>query len=248
MLLWLAACYLTMSYLRTKEPRYMIYWLPAFAAFAVGPLTAQLPRARLLPPWLPRLRAGAVLAILALSFGSAWTYQRPFVSGYEAAARRVIQRGGSGLVLFDGDLPGNFIFFMRSLDPARRFFVLRKALYLFDQGIPLINTRAELQDFIDRYGIKSIVISENVEMQFDVQRYLRELLQTPEMRLVERFPVWGEVQWYRYEEGVPLPPQSDDLLFYEKLHVTPRSAHVLTLEMPSLDHDIIIPLDDSAAH
>jgi hypothetical protein len=238
MLSWIAACYLTMSFLSTKEPRYMVYWLPAFVCFAVGPLTAK-PAGE----WLPGLRACAVLGVSVTCFWSAWTYQRPFVSGYETAARRVIEHEGSGFVLFDGDLPGNFIFFMRSLDPARRFFVLRKALYLFDKSTPVITTRAELKDLIDRYGIKSIVISENVEIRFDVQRYLRELLQTPEVRLVERFPVKGSAQWYR-EAGAEMP-QSDDLLFYEKLHVAPRSAHVLTLRMPTLDHDITIPLDDS---
>jgi hypothetical protein len=63
------------------------------------------------------------------------------------------------------------------------------------------------------------------------------------VRLVERFPVKGSAQWYR-EAGAEMP-QSDDLLFYERLHVAPRSAHVLTLRMPTLDHDITIPLDDS---
>jgi hypothetical protein len=238
MLSWMAACYLTMSILHQKEPRYIIFWLPAFVYFAVGPLTAK-PAGE----WLPRLRAGVILGVLVTCFWTAWTYQRPFLSGYEAAARGVIQREGSGFVLFDGDQPGNFIFFMRSLDPARRFFVLRKALYLIDENTPVIRTRAGLNDFIDRYGIKIIVISENMRMRFDVQGYLRELLQTPEVRLVERFPVKGATQFYP-SLGVEMPI-SNDLLFYEKVHVAPPSVHELTLKMPLLNKDITVPLDDS---
>jgi hypothetical protein len=238
MLSLIAACYLTMTFMNQKEPRYIIYWLPALVYFAVGPLTAK-PAGE----WLPRLRACAVMGVLVTCFWSAWTYQRPSVSGYETAARRVIEREGSGLVLFDGDLPGNFIFFMRSLDPARRFFVLRKALYVYNPATPVITTRAELKDLIDRYGIKTIVISENMQMRFDAQRYLRELLQTPEVRLVERFPVKVATQWHP-PLGVEMP-QRDDLLLYEKVHAAPRSVHVLTLKMPLLDHDITVSLDDS---
>src|SRR5208337_3401159 len=52
MLSWIAACYVTMSLLNQKEPRYIVFWLPAFVYFAVGPLTAK-PAGE----WLPRLRA-----------------------------------------------------------------------------------------------------------------------------------------------------------------------------------------------
>jgi hypothetical protein len=239
MLAWIAACYLAMTCLSTKEPRYGIYWLPAFLCFAALPLTA-----KLAGKWLSRARAAAALGLLTLSFWSAWTFQRPMVSGYEPAARRLIQQERSGLILYDGDLPGNFIFFMRSLDPARRFFVLRKALYDFDARTPYITTRAELQDFITRYGIRSIVISEHMEVRFDAQRYLRELVQSPEVRLVARFPVTGATQWY-LPEDVAMPPR-DDLLFYERPGAAPPSAHVLTVRMPTLDHDLTISLDDAA--
>jgi hypothetical protein len=239
MLAWIAACYLTMSRLGTKEPRYIIYWLPAFVFFAAAPLTAKLPG-----NWLRRLRLAAALGLLAFCFRPAWTFERPMVSGYEAAARRVIQQEHGGLVLYDGDLPGNFIFFMRSLDPARRFIILRKSLYEFDARTPFITTRAELQDFVVRYGIRCIVISENIEIRFDVQRYLRELVQSPEVRLVERFPVRGATQWYKLE-GRETPP-SDDLLFYERTVAGPRSAHSLTVQMPTLGREITIPLDETA--
>jgi hypothetical protein len=236
MLAWIAACYLTMSSLGTKEPRYIIYWLPAFVFFAAGPWTANLGGSR----WA-RLRQAAVVGLLAISFRAAWTFERPMVSGYEAAARRVIQQEHAGLVLYDGDLPGNFIFFMRSLDPARRFIILRKSLYDLGTGTPYVNTRAELQDFVDRYGIRCVVISENMEMRFDVQRYLRELVQSPEARLVARFPVRGATQWYK-PEGSEAPP-SDDLLFYERTVAGPPSAHALTVKMPTLGREITIPLD-----
>jgi hypothetical protein len=230
MLMWIAACYLTMSLVSTKEPRYILYWLPPWVYFALGPLTAKLRDLR-----VGLLRTFSACALLLAYAGWAWTYQRPYVSGYEAAARYVIQRDGRGLVLFDGDLPGNFIFFMRSLDPARRFVIVKRLSAVTEGGTWVATTRAGLQKFIDEYGVKSVLISENFEMNFDEHARLRELLQTPDFRLVERFPV---------ETNVP-NLRDHNLLLYQKVYLNPTLRPKLTLWNWQTNREIEISLDGS---
>jgi hypothetical protein len=105
MLLWIAACYLGLSFRGAVEPRYMIYWLPSFVYFAAVPLTAMFSR-----KWAALPGATAAMALFGTYFVWSWTYERPYLSGYAVVASRLTQTNDSGFVLFDGELPGNFIF------------------------------------------------------------------------------------------------------------------------------------------
>ncbi len=238
MLAWIASCYATFTLITAKEPRFIIYWLPAFAFFAVGPLTADYARG-----WLRLLGAGVALALLGGFFWVGWNFERPYVAGYEALARRVTQSSAPGpnLVLFDGDLPGNFIFYVRRFDPERRFFVLRKALYVMRNvaapGAQLVHTKAGVEELIDRYGIRDVVVTGNMPLYLDAQKALREVLQTPQFRLVGSFPVETNVAEL----------EGRRLLYYENTAVRPRTARTLTLKMPALSHDIVVPVDEGAA-
>ena len=96
MLAWILACYLTMTAFAIKEPRYAIYWIPAFVYFAVGRFVSlRLPR-------LVRLAGGVVsLFLLAYSVVVGWVYERPYISGYAEAAEEVTKMSNSGFLLFD---------------------------------------------------------------------------------------------------------------------------------------------------
>jgi len=115
---------LTFTLIGLKEPRYAICWVPAFAYFAAGGLTCFFRR-----PVMRAIAAAVAGCVLIAMLIPAWAYQRPYVSGYAAAVQRVMQASKAGEILFDGYLPGDFIFFVRANDPDRRFLVLRKALY-----------------------------------------------------------------------------------------------------------------------
>ena len=188
MLIWIVACYVTMTSFAGKEPRYMIYWLPPFVYFAVCPLTV---RYRAL--WIRAMQVAAVSALLVIHMRSGWAYQRPYVSGYAALADYVThQSQESGIILYDAGLHENFIFFLRTYDPARRFVVMRKALYAVrivqERGSrELLYNASQLQGLIKRYGIKYIIVSDNSPLAFEVQKTLRELLKTPQFRLVKSF-------------------------------------------------------------
>jgi len=116
-----AGTYLTFAPLAIHGQRFVISWVPAFAVFAVDGVRQLTTWFRSRPAMYP------VAAILVL--GTAWSslsVESPYLRGYEAAASHVL-RGtkDSRRCLFDGALNGNFIYQIRSHDPARRLQVLR---------------------------------------------------------------------------------------------------------------------------
>ena len=234
MLVWFLSCYVTASSFAGKESRYIIYWLPPFVLFAVGPLTSKL--------WKGKARVVAtalVVLLLANSVWFGWNYERPYIAGYAAAARKLTQIGTSGVILFDGDLPANFIFFMRAFDPARRFIILRKALHVEritkEYGsVELIHTPEEIQDLLKRYGIRFIVVTQNGQLDYEVQRTLRTLLNSPQFRVVENFPIESnQPQW-----------QKRSLLLYENMQAGPPTEEFVHIRMLTLTHDIVVRLSD----
>jgi len=231
--MWVLSVYVSFTVIGHKESRYILYWLPPLAFFAAGLLTANCSRA------FRYLRAAAVALILAFWIWSAWKLHTPYIAGYEPIARRLTSMPGPGVILFDGDLAGNFIFYMRTLDPARRFVILRKGLYvtLIDKRIgsrELIHTREGLDELIHRDGIRYVVVTQNSRIDFPVQRTLREYLATPKFRLMESDPVISnapEYQGYRIE-------------LYEYVDALPRTEQYLHLSMMTIDHDIVVPFKD----
>jgi len=231
---WIAAWYLTYFVISTKQTRYMVYWLPPFIFFAAAPLTSRV---------LPKLaRMGAAAVALALVSGYAWAgwhYERPYIVGYKALATEVLNRDNGGIVLFDGDLEGNYIFFMRALDPQRRFIVLRKALYatrVMPQfgSVELAHSKENIEDILGEFGIKYVAVESNEPLHFNSQKILRELLATQQFKLVRSIPIESNLpEW-----------QARSLLLYENLQVKPRTARQLRLTMLSMSHDIVISLDD----
>jgi len=116
-----AGTYLTLAPLAIHGQRFVISWVPAFAVFAAAGV-------RHLTDW-SRSRLTMVAGAAILVLGTAWSAlstESPYLRGYEAAASHVL-RGtkDSRYCLFDGALNGNFIYQIRSHDPARRLGVLR---------------------------------------------------------------------------------------------------------------------------
>lgn len=234
MLSWIAACYVTFTVIGLKESRYVVYWLPPFLYFAAGLLTSMV-RTR----WGRMAMGVASVVLLATVVMSAWSYQRPNVTGYASAAERITEQSKSGIILFDGDLAGDFIFYMRAYDPSRRFVVLRKALYAYrikpsGGEVELLHSSEELNDLVRRYGIRFVVISDNSPMHFEVQRVLREYLRSDQFSLMGQFPV----------KDSDFPERNSALLVYENLRWTPPTEKFLRIKMLTLHHDIVVPLDD----
>jgi hypothetical protein len=232
MLSWIASCYVTFTLIGWKEARYTIYWLPPFVYFASGLLTKTF-RIR----WLQSVGAAVAVVLVATSVASAWYFQRPYVDGYAAAARRITTETDSAIILYDGELPGNFIFFIRAYGPDRRFLVLRKALYTYrikQSGgfVELLHTRDEIESLMRRDGVRFVVVSDAMRLAFDSQRELRELLKQPQFRLLAVCPVLNSEA-----------AGTSNLLIYENLAWAPPTDKYLRIKMLTLNHDILVPLD-----
>lgn len=234
MMCWIFAGYATFTFFGQSEPRFAIYWFPPLVYFAVGVLTQffQKPKLRL------AMRAAAVLVVSFLAV-PAWSQQRPYISGYENVASRLVSQYHAGIVLFDGKVPGNFVFYMRALDPQRHFLVLRKSLYADDirsaaSSEELLHNKDELADLLRRDGIRFVVVSENYPLRFGVQRILREQLQSDQFQLLGRFPITtNEPSW-----------KNDSLLLYENKQWTPPTDKVLRIRMLTLPYDIVVPMEE----
>jgi len=234
MMAWMAGCYVTFTIIGQKNPRYVFYWIPVFLWFAVGPLFAPYPK-----KWMRWAGRAVAIALVIYTLNQARTFERPFVSGYAAAARRLVREPGNEVVLFDGDLPGNFSFHMRALDPQRRFIIHRKALYVtlvFKElkSEELIHSRAQIRKTLEDYGIRHIVVDWNRPPDYPIQTILRDYLETDEFRLLEEFPITsGETDL-----------QGRTLRLYEYRNAGPRRAKELRLVMLTMDNDIVVPFDE----
>ncbi|MGA8274160.1 MAG: glycosyltransferase family 39 protein [Candidatus Sulfotelmatobacter sp.] len=229
---WIGSCYLTFTLIGTKEARLSLYWLPPFIYFAAGMLTRMFSRQP-----LRALASGAAVVLLAGSLDVAWSYQRPYVTGYSAAAKKVTQIAPGGIILYDGRLPGNFIFFLRANDPGRHFLVLRKALYAYRINKrygyeELVHGREDIEDVLRRDGVRFVVVSDRIRMEFDSQRILREMLKSEQFRLQGIFPV---VSSESLQEG--------SLFIYENRWWSPPADKFLKIRMLTLTHDVIVPFD-----
>jgi hypothetical protein len=231
---WVLSGYLTCSWFGQRDARFAVYWFPPLVYFAVGLITRffRVGRVRAV------MRAAAVLLIV-IPVIPAWQYQRPYITGYKEIASRIVTNYDSGIILFDGPVPGNFVFFMRALDPGRRFVTLRKMLYADDirpgpDSEELLHSKEEVAEALGRYGVRFAVVSQNLAIRFDSQRILREQLRGDDFTLLQQFPVTtNEPRW-----------SGENLLLYEKKNWTPPKGGVLKIRMLTLPHDIEIPLGE----
>ena len=232
MLAWIGACYITFTLISHKEARYSFYWIPAFTYFAVGLLAS---------PW--RIKAvrivGALLAVVFMgnSLLSAWRYQRPYIVGYGRLAEQVVEGGKSGIILFDAELPANFIFFLNKFDSGRHFVVLRKSLWVMrikrrGGEEELVHNDQQLLELMRNQGVKYVVVSDDPNPEFQIQNRLRNLLQSePQFKLLNTFPVESnQAEW-----------QARHLYLYQNLECGPPQDQFLRIRMLTISHDIVVP-------
>ena len=163
------------------------------------------------------------------------------MSGYAPAAKRVTEISSAGMILFDGELRGNFIFFVRANDPKRHFWILSKALYAYKikqkgGSDDMIHSPEELQQLIHDDGVRFIVVSDQAPLHFESQKMLRNLVKDPTFRELGRFPIRGD--------NLPFPAPNCSLVVYENMAWTPPVNKFLRIKMLTLDHDIIVPMDN----
>jgi hypothetical protein len=173
-LAWALAVFLEVWSLRPFDQRYLLFAYPALAAIAAVALF------RLSGLLLPR-RSWVIPAALAAWWAIGGLSQRVGYLRGPAEAAATIAAERAERVVYCGRANGQFIFRLRSLDPAARTIVLRG-----DKLPPSIFTPAEFEKFAHAYGISHVVI----------ERRAREIAwnelydsPSPSMELLREFPI-----------------------------------------------------------
>jgi hypothetical protein len=233
MLAWILCCYVIFSMLETRESRHILFWLPPFAYFAAGVLLS--------PRWprMYRIAGGGAAALLLLwTLFTGWSFQRPYVYGYQQLAAFITQHTNRGVIMYEADYCGNFTFFLHRNDPDRRFVVLRKLLYLprmQEEGgnIPLLQSKEDILASLDRNGVRYIMLSQPTPLDLAIQTQLRELLRQPQFHLMSVLPIEGN-----------RPELRDRVEVYEYSSSHPPNTQQLDIPMRSLPNDIVVPMKD----
>lgn len=214
--------------------RYLYLWTPAWAYFAgLGLAAAQ----RQAGPGIVGLAAlGAFFIPVAVRASET---NPPIYDGMQAAAQEVSRHPGGASVLVDAEWDGDFVFYMRQYDPARRY-VLRgsKVLYTFASYKNIgfrsfAETDEEILDLLRRYGVHYVVV-ENVDEQATVAgSRLRQLLRTGPFERTAHLPLVDTQGSLR----------STHLDVYYFREAPAPTADKLELHFPGLNQAISPPLE-----
>lgn len=223
--------YITFAPLAIHGQRFVISWLPAFAVFAAEGV-------RQVADWFrPRLPVYLAAAVLVLATGySALSTESPYLRGYEEAASYVLHgTKGSRPCLFDGGLNGDFIYQIRSHDPARRLQVLRGDRVLYSVLIQpdfgyseQYKTDPEMIRALSRLDPEYVVVENPPLMKFATPagERLRGILRT-------------EGDRFKLEKVIPIQTNQGEfkgsqLAIYRNLIRTPGADTLIEFSLPAL--------------
>ncbi len=226
-LLWVVLAYVCFTLIQEKNPRHILIWIPPLVYFALLGLEALLPWRRV------ALAASAALAIYCLV--GALRFQRPRVTGVEAAARYVLAQPGSDLVYYQGYLNGDFIFNVRRLDPQkRRMVAIDKQVVVTNMVYarrPVLRTPEQVLNFFRRWGIRyAVVESKDPGPGFEP---VYALLRSDRFQLLRTFPISTNDRSYA----------GDVISVYRYRGALDRTTAPVEIPMLTIRHNIYVELD-----
>jgi hypothetical protein len=239
--LLIVSVYIFFTYVLIKEPRYTMYWMPAFTLLAVLPLY-----------YLKKVKYfnwfGWAIVIALSIYQINKTYETPleYATGYDSAAQYILQNcGESPTVMFDGANNGYFTYFMRALDPKRSMYVLRgdkllssSSIYK-DYGLEIhAFSKKDIKKIIDDYGISCIIIESHETFNIEIHRILREYLASGPFQLVHEVIVDSNRDFLK----------NQTLKIYRYLQLKPPTADYLYLKLPIVGQNLKIPYRKPGAY
>lgn len=231
--LLILSTYLFFSFIAGKNPRYSIFWIPAFTLFAA--LVAFYPGGKVARIVATVALAAAVLANVIQTY----RMQPQYATGYDQAATFVLQNSKSPTVFFDGYNNGYFTYFMRAADSEKSMHVLRADKLLSSSAInPNIwlevhaRSDADIQRMLDQYGIDLIVVEDRDVSGIQIHQRFRQFLQTPRFQRLITIPVRSNRNNLRVQQ----------LIVYRYLDAKPLTAEYLTLKLPVVGQEVRIRL------
>lgn len=187
--LWVVSTYLFFSLIPEKDLRHTMIWIPPLVYLSLLTIEVLLARRR----WA--LLAGAALAVNTVV--NALDYDRPRLSGVEAAARFISEQSDADLVYYQGHLNGNFIFYMRKYDPEKKRMIARdkqvRATRIVDQfgSWQILSTPEQVLELFRTWGIRYAAVQDR-----DYEPGLepvRLALATPSFQLIAQFRITSTV-------------------------------------------------------
>jgi len=202
LLVWIFSAYVCFVVISEKDPRHTIVWIPPLLYLALTALETLCVR---------RTWALIISSALALFFVvGALLSERPFVDGAAAAADYVLSLPESDVVYYQGALHGDFIFYVRRLDPEKRHLVAREkqVVVLGREQRPILHSPQEVLEFFQNWGIRYAVV-EDID-PFPGFGPVRDLLKSDQFELLHSFPVLTnqadvlvrQIQVFRYRGDV----------------------------------------------
>jgi len=227
LLLWVFSAYLSFTLIREKDPRHIIIWLPPLVYFAILGIEAVWPWKRWL--WVVYGALGLYFLVVGIRF------QRPQLTGVEAAARFVMAQPDSDIVYYQGDLNGAFIFYVRQLDPQKRHMVARDKQVVATNIVyahrQVLSTPDQVLNFFQNWGIRYAVIeSKDVDPGLAL---VRQVLQSSEFEPIGTYPV-------RVNRGYK---EADAITIYRLRGEIHRMTHPADIPMMTIRRDIPIDLN-----
>lgn len=238
--------YLTFTIVSVKIPRYAVYWIPAFCFFialAVSHMADDLTRK------IKRGKAMILVVLLSLPvIYQLWTcfpIHIYHVSGYEAAARYVVERSRSPVLFFTGSGNGQFSFFVRKLDPQKHFLILRgqkmiaTSLLHHDHHLNVyLHDQKEIYKALQQMGVQYVVVESPLHVpQVPAFKALMKVLRNPAKFTLEK----------TFSVTVRPSSRTSDykLIIYRNLKPMPiRNNQPLTLHVPAAGKTLKITLSD----
>jgi len=231
-LVWVLSGYLCFTLVREKDPRHSMLLIPPLIYLAVVALETICVRRAI------ALTASSVLALVYLVNGL--RTERPSVTGAREVAQYALSLPESDIVYFQGQLDGDFIFFVRKFDPQKEHMVARdKQIVVTRLGMDpkaILQTREQILGFFQTWGIRyAVVEDEDPFRQFAV---VRELLHSDQFELLRTFPVQSNQPNYPVHEF-------QVYRFRGELH---RTTQPVTLPMMTINHPITVDLSRLVGH
>jgi hypothetical protein len=132
---------------------------------------------------------------------------------------------------------------MRAFDPARRFVILRKALYevrtVREWGVTeFAHNQSDVEQILKTDSVRYVVVEKNMPPDFifsSSQGALREFLDhSGQYKMVDTVPIESNLSYW----------QGRSLILYESVAPVVPPHGVLHIKMSNLPHDIDIPFQE----
>ena len=219
LLTWIFAGLFCFTFIREKDPRHTMIWIPPLLYLGFVAIDTLLVRRT----W--GLVASSALALWLVVLG--FVRPRPIAGGAREAARYLVSQPDSDIIYYQGRLNGDFIFFVRKFDPQKMHMVVRDKQIVGRTDAPAIETidtvttEEQVVNFFETWGIRYAAV-EDPDL-FSSFAPVHRVFNSSKFELVNTFPVYSnspdvlarKIEIFRFrgelrrsEENVAIPVQT----------------------------------------